>query len=61
MSKKMGYSPNWSPGDPLEADEKISRTEKVRLYRESKDAGNWTEADDKAFWENDPEGKPSNA
>jgi hypothetical protein len=57
----MSYSPNWSPGTPLEADETISRAEKLRLYRESKDAGNWTDADDKAFWADDPQGKPSNA
>lgn len=55
------YSPNWSPGDPLRSDETISADEKVRLYDESKAAGNWTEEDDIAFWENDPDGKPDNA
>ena len=53
-----GYSPNWSPGTPLEPDEEISDAEKVQLYNESKAAGNWTQEDDDAFWADDPAGKP---
>lgn len=49
------YSPNWSPGTPLEDDEKISQAEKERLVRESKAAGNFTDADEAAFWEDDQE------
>lgn len=48
-----GYSPNWSPGDPLEDDEKISADEKQQLVDESKAAGNWTEEDQKAFYADD--------
>jgi hypothetical protein len=48
MSK---YSPNWSPGTPLEDDEKISQAEKERLVRESKVAGNFTDADEKEFYD----------
>lgn len=55
------YSPNWSPGTPLEEDEQISAEEKVAIYRASKDAGNWTKEDDDAFWADDPQGKPANA
>lgn len=48
-----GYSPNWSPGTPLEDDEKISDAEKAQLVTESKAAGNWTEEDEKAFYADD--------
>lgn len=47
------YSPNWSPGTPLEDDEKISDAEKAQLVEESKAAGNFTEEDEKAFWADD--------
>lgn len=46
------YSPNWSPGDPLDEDEKISQTEKEKIAAEMKAAG----ASDKEiseFWEDD--------
>lgn len=49
----MSYSPNWSPGTPLEDDEKISDAEKAQLIAESKAAGNWTDEDEKAFLADD--------
>lgn len=49
----MTYSPNWSPGTPLEEDQKISDAEKQAIVKAAKAAGNWTEEDEKAFWADD--------
>jgi len=49
----MSYSPNWSPGDLLEKDEIISRSEKLAIVKAAKGAGNWTQADEDAFWSDD--------
>lgn len=48
-----GYSPNWSPGDPLEDDEKISAEEKQNIVDAARAAGDWTEEDEAAFWADD--------
>lgn len=47
------YSPNWSPGDPLEDDEKISDAEKQDIVERARAAGNWTDEDEAAFWADD--------
>lgn len=49
------YSPNWSPGTPLEDDEVISQADKEQLVKEAKAAGNFTPEDEAAFWEDDQE------
>jgi hypothetical protein len=46
------YSPNWFPGTPLEADEKISQVEKNKIVAEMKAAGA-SEKDIAQFWEDD--------
>lgn len=48
------YSPNWSPGTPLQEDEKISRAEKEKLVAEMKEAGA-SAKDVREFWEDDQE------
>lgn len=57
-----GYSPLWSPGDPVEPGDTISEAEQIRLYRESKAAAEkWTDEDEANFWDAVPGGKPETA
>jgi len=52
-----GYSPNWSPGDPLEEDETLTEDEKQALHDEEVAANpDWSDEDEAAFW--GPDGKP---
>lgn len=48
----MSYSPNWSPGTPLEDDEKISDSEKQAIADEMKAAGA-SDDDLAAYWADD--------
>lgn len=48
----MSYSPNWSPGTPLAADEKIPMTEKQDIAARMKAAGA-SAAEIAAFWADD--------
>lgn len=57
-----GYSPVWSPGDPVDPEDTISEAEMIRLYRESKAAADeWTTEDETNFWDAVPGGKPADA
>lgn len=48
------YSPNWSPGTPLEDDETISQAEKEEIASEMKRAGA-SASDLREFWSDDQE------
>lgn len=55
----MSYSPNWSPGDPLQEDEKITDAEKAQLVKEGRMFDpTWSDEDEAVFYEDDPEGSP---
>lgn len=57
-----GYSPVWSPGDPVDPEDTISEEEMIRLYRASKaGADEWTAEDETNFWDAVPGGKPEDA
>ena len=56
---EKGYSPLWSPGDPVPADEKLSVEDQERLIAEMKIAGNFTDADEEEFRENAESAGPS--
>lgn len=48
-----GYSPLWSPGDPVDKSELLTMPEKEALVEEMKSAGNFTQDDENAFWAED--------